>query len=54
MTTSTFMIGSSRYGLALCMPSLTAIEPATWNAISLESTAWYEPSTSVTVMSITG
>ena len=31
-----------------------AIEPAILNAISEESTSWYEPSTSVTLTSTTG
>src|SRR5438105_11382541 len=54
ITTSTFMIGSSRAGWPLRMPSLAAIEPAMVNAISLESTSWYEPSTRVALTSTTG
>ena len=47
MTTSTAITGSSSFGFARCIASLKAIEPAILNAISLESTSWYEPSTSV-------
>ena len=54
VTTSTAIIGSSRTGLARFIASLNAIEPATLNAISLESTSWYEPSTSSIRMSTTG
>ncbi len=39
MFTSTFITGSSRVGLALRRPSFTPIEPAIWNACSLESTS---------------
>jgi hypothetical protein len=39
VTTSTFITGSSRTGLALLQTFLEAIEPATLNAISLESTS---------------
>ena len=38
------MIGSRSTGPALLIASLNAIEPAIWNAISDESTSWYEPS----------
>ena len=41
-TTSTSMIGSSRRGSALWQASLNAIEPAILNAISEESTSWYD------------
>ena len=44
MITSTFMIGSRITGSAFSKASLTAIEPAILNAISDESTSWYEPS----------
>ena len=37
------MIGSSSTGLARFAASLNAIEPAILNAISLESTSWYDP-----------
>ncbi len=40
------MIGSSSVGCAFSYAALNAIEPATLNAISDESTVWYEPSTS--------
>ena len=40
--------------LALAAPSLRAMEPAILNAISFESTSWYEPSKMVTLMSISG
>ena len=42
-TTSTFIIGSRMIGCARLAASLNAIEPAILNAISLESTSWYEP-----------
>ncbi len=54
VTTSTDMTGSRSFGFARFMPSLNAIEPAILNARSLESTSWYEPSTSSTLMSTTG
>ena len=53
-TTSTSMIGSSRRGLAFAQASLNAIEPAILNAISEESTSWYEPSSRVTLTSTIG
>ena len=40
VTTSTAMTGSSRTGFARFDASLKAIDPATLNAISLESTSW--------------
>ena len=43
VTTSTFIMGSSRTGFAFFAASLYAMEPAILNAISLESTSWYEP-----------
>ena len=43
VTTSTCMIGSSKTGFARFTASFKAIEPAILNAISLESTSWYEP-----------
>ena len=36
------------------MASLNAIEPAILNARSLESTSWYDPSTSSIATSTTG
>ena len=48
------MIGSSSTGFALRKPSLKPIEPAILNAISFESTSWYEPSNTVTFTSTTG
>ena len=41
--TVTSMTGSSSTGLAARMAFLTAIEPAILNAISEESTSWYDP-----------
>ena len=43
VTTSTAMTGSSSTGLALRAAFFTAMEPAILNAISEESTSWYEP-----------
>src|SRR6266446_6044711 len=43
--TSSSMIGSSSTGSAFSYADLNAIEPAILNAISEESTVWYEPST---------
>jgi hypothetical protein len=40
--------------LAARIASLKAIEPAILNAISFESTSWYEPSNSVIFTSTTG
>ena len=54
VTTSTAMTGSSSFGLARFIASLNAIEPATLKAISLESTSWYDPSTSMMRTSTTG
>ncbi|KAG1244695.1 hypothetical protein G6F65_021653 [Rhizopus arrhizus] len=48
------MIGSSSTGLALAKPCLKAIDEASLNAISEESTSWYEPNTSFTLTSTTG
>src|SRR2546430_2392126 len=45
-TTSSSMIGSSSTGSAFSYACRNAIEPAILNAISEESTVWYEPSTS--------
>ena len=53
VVTTTFMIGSVSTGSALRIASLKAIEPAILNAISDESTSWYEPSLSVTFTSTT-
>ena len=52
--TSTFIIGSNITDLACLQASLNAIEAAILNAISEESTSWYEPSTNVALKSITG
>ncbi|MCY1295510.1 hypothetical protein D9M70_448550 [compost metagenome] len=54
VSTSTDIIGSSSAGRARRMPSLNAIEPAMRKAFSFESTSWYEPNTSVALMSTTG
>ena len=48
------MIGSRSTGSALMYASFHAIEPAILNAISDESTVWYEPSTSSTRTPCTG
>ena len=48
------MIGSNITDLACLQPSLKAIDAAILNAISEESTSWYEPSTNVALKSITG
>ena len=48
------MTGSSSFGFERFMASLNAIEPAILNARSLESTSWYEPSTSSIATSTTG
>ena len=42
-TTSTRITGSSSTGCARFAASLNAMDPAILNAISLESTSWYEP-----------
>ncbi len=47
VVTSTFMIGSSRIGPAARLASFQPIEAAILNAISDESTSWYEPSNAV-------
>ena len=44
IVTSTRIIGSSTTGLAFATASLIAIDAAILNAISDESTSWYEPS----------
>ena len=54
MTTSTRMIGSRIAGLAFSTASLTAMEAAILNAISLESTSWYDPSKTVALTSTIG
>ena len=53
-TTSTRMTGSSSTGCARFAASLNAIDPAILNAISLESTSWYEPSYSSILTSSIG
>jgi len=52
--TTTFIMGSRITGSAFFIPSLKAMEAATLNAISEESTSWYEPSYKVTLTSTTG
>ena len=54
IVTSTRIIGSSTTGLAFSTASLMAIEAAILNAISDESTSWYEPSWTVTLTSTIG
>ena len=54
IVTSTRMIGSRMAGSALPNASWTAMEPAILNAISDESTSWYEPSNRVTLTSTIG
>ena len=54
VVTSTFITGSRIAGSAFTTPSLAAMLPAILNAISDESTSWYEPSMRVALMSITG
>ena len=54
IVTSTRIIGSSTAGLAFSTASLIAIEAAILNAISDESTSWYEPSKTVTLTSTIG
>ena len=54
VTTSTAMIGSSSTGLALRAASRKPMVPAILNAISEESTSWYEPSMRVALMSTSG
>ena len=53
-TTSTRITGSSSTGLAFFAASWNAIDPAILNAISDESTSWYEPSYSSIRTSSTG
>ena len=54
VTTSTRMTGSRMTGSALATAALAAIDPAILNAISDESTSWYEPSMRVALASMTG
>src|SRR5439155_1384120 len=54
VVTSTAIVGSSSRGFARFIASLKAMEPAILNARSLESTSWYDPSTSSTLISTTG
>ena len=49
---TTFMIGSSRASPARVQPSRNASAAACSNAIGLESTSWWEPSTS-SIMTLT-
>ena len=44
VVTSTLNTGSRIIGLDLAAACLTAIDPASLNAISDESTSWYDPS----------
>ena len=53
-TTESWTIGSSRTTPAFSTASLSASDPAIWNAMSEESTVWNLPSTSVTLMSTIG
>ena len=50
----TSMIGSSSTGPACSIACFIAIEPAILNAISDESTVWYEPSYRRTRTPLTG
>ena len=50
----TFMMGSRSLTDPFLMPSLNAPLAAIWNASTLESTSWYEPSYRVAVTSTTG
>ena len=52
--TASSPIGSSITGSAWRSPSLYAIDAAVLNAISEESTGWYEPSTSIAFRPTTG
>ena len=52
ITTSTFMIGSKITGLHFLAASLRANDAATLNAISDESTSWYDPSNNLALTSI--
>ena len=52
--TSRFAIGSSRMGLAFSHAARKPMRAAVLNAISLESTAWYDPSYTATLMSTMG
>ncbi len=54
VTTMTFMIGSSSTGRALRMPSLKAAAPANLNATAAESASPCDPSSTVTLTSMTG
>ena len=51
---SSFIIGSRITGLHLRIPFLRAMAPATWKAMSEESTGWKLPPTSATLTSTTG
>ena len=52
--TTTSMMGSRSTGCASRQASRMAIAPAIWNAMSLPSTGWVEPSTKVTWTSTMG
>ena len=54
IVTSTRIIGSSTTGLAFSTASFRDIEAAILNAISDESTSWYDPSWTVTLTSTIG
>ena len=54
VVTSTLNTGSNITGLAFVAACLSAIDPAILNAISDESTSWYDPSYRVTFTSTKG
>jgi hypothetical protein len=54
VVTSTRITGSSTCGAPAPAASRKPIDPAILNAISFESTSWYEPSTSFTLRSTIG
>ena len=53
ISTSTFMIGSSRTGSALRNVSRKQSRAQIWKAMSDESTSWYEPSWSIILTPMT-
>jgi hypothetical protein len=53
-TISIIIIGSKRIGRHSGTPFLNPIEPAILNAISEESTSWYEPSYNLILTSTMG
>ena len=50
----TFIIGSRITGCAFLAAARKAIEAATRNAVSFESTSWYEPSYNLALISTNG